>query len=231
MPPVPAPSKPTEHQIPKTEQAPSATALDKKSTSRANNDYSVEELEVMFSTDDWLECYAFVEIIDGVEGQDDYDTAWDGWAENQGNQTAEQWRQYYEKVVRPQWLRDPVSKREKIRKKMEEKHDAADASQSQAPSQQPAEIEKPDETVPQPLPIARDEVEPVQPSAPESDRFKELLPDKQNDKLSTAYTRYALAKKQDTLNVQQPYDHGKCVLLRSLHCHSPRKQLRCTSSC
>ncbi|KAI4674336.1 uncharacterized protein J4E84_010574 [Alternaria hordeiaustralica] len=174
MPPVPAPSKPTEQQTPKTEQAPSATNLDNKGKAKANRDYSVEELEVMFSTDDWLECYAFVPIIDGVEGQDDWISAWDGWAENQGNQTAEQWRQYYEKVVRPQWLRDPVSKRDKIRKKMEQKHDAANARRSQALSQHPAEIEKPDEILSQPSPTTRNRVEPVQRSASEGANSEEL---------------------------------------------------------
>ncbi|KAI4620898.1 hypothetical protein J4E83_005261 [Alternaria metachromatica] len=185
MPPVPAPSKPTEQQTPKTEQAPSATNLDNKGKAKANRDYSVEELEVMFSTDDWLECYAFVAIIDGVEGQDDWISAWDGWAENQGNQTAEQWRQYYEKVVRPQWLRDPVSKREKIRKKMEQKHDAAKASQSQALSQQPAEIEKPNETLPQPPPATRDEVEAVQPSASEGAHSEEVLQNRNPPKIAS----------------------------------------------
>ncbi|KAI4614356.1 uncharacterized protein J4E87_009577 [Alternaria ethzedia] len=185
MPPVPAPSKPTEQQTPKTEQAPSATNLDNKGKAKANRDYSVEELEVMFSTDDWLECYAFVAIIDGVEGQDDWISAWDGWAENQGNQTAEQWRQYYEKVVRPQWLRDPVSKRDKIRKKMEQKHDAEKARRSQALSQHLAEIDKPDETVPYPPPTTRDEVEPVQPPASEGAYSEELLQNRNPPKIAS----------------------------------------------
>jgi hypothetical protein len=144
MPPAPAPSKPADQQPPKTEQAPIMVKHDKKGKSKANGDYSVEELEGMFSTDDWLECYAFVELIDGLQGQDEYDSAWKGWSEHQGKQTTEQWRQYYEKVVRPQWLRDPVWKREKIRRKMEEKHDAEKASASQMTSQQSPQPEKPD---------------------------------------------------------------------------------------
>jgi len=185
MPTVPALSKATEQQIPKTEQAPSAKSLDDKGKAQANRDYSVAELEVMFSTDDWLECYAFVEIIDGVEGQDDYLSAWDGWAENQGNQTAEQWRQYYEKVVRPQWLRDPVSKREKIRKKMEEKHDAENARRSQALTQHPAEIEKPDGTLTQLPPTTRNTVESVQRSTSEGAHSEEVLQNRDPPKIAS----------------------------------------------
>lgn len=84
----------------------------------------------MFSSDDWEELYAFVELIDGVAGTVGYLPAWAAWAEEQGKQSTEQWRQYYEKVVHPQWLRDPSWKREQIKLKMEAKH-SEDSSQSQ----------------------------------------------------------------------------------------------------
>jgi hypothetical protein len=81
-----------------------------------------------FNSDDWEELYAFVDVVhDAEKGQ--YEEAWVGWAELQNNQTAEQWRQYYEKVVRPQWLRDPEWKRVQIREKIEKKHNT-DQSQS-----------------------------------------------------------------------------------------------------
>ncbi|OAL52528.1 hypothetical protein IQ07DRAFT_642208 [Pyrenochaeta sp. DS3sAY3a] len=98
---------------------------------RSKVEYTLEELEALFSPDDWEELYAFVETIDSVAGQDGYEGAWTSWAENQNKQTADQWRQYYEQVVRPQWLRDPEWKREQITKKVEEQHANAPASQSQ----------------------------------------------------------------------------------------------------
>lgn len=98
---------------------------------RSKVEYTLEELEALFSPDDWEELYAFVETIDSLAGQDGYEGAWTSWAENQNKQTADQWRQYYEQVVRPQWLRDPEWKREQITKKVEEQHADAPASQSQ----------------------------------------------------------------------------------------------------
>ncbi|KAF2624530.1 hypothetical protein BU25DRAFT_493518 [Macroventuria anomochaeta] len=94
--------------------------------------YTVDQLAATFTTEDWEELYAFVEDIDSCSKEDmSYDTAWTNWAEKQDNQSAAQWRQYYEKVVRPQWLRDPVSKRECIRKKVEERNQDDSSSQTQ----------------------------------------------------------------------------------------------------
>jgi hypothetical protein len=101
----------------------------------ATDDYTVEQLAATFSSDDWEELYAFVDIIEGLAGQERYDRAWKQWAESQDNQTVEQWRQYYEKVVRPQWLRDPEWKREQIRKKVEMRHDGSKESASQSNNQ------------------------------------------------------------------------------------------------
>jgi hypothetical protein len=195
MPPAPVPSKPANQQTPKTEQTPDATTIGSKGKSKANPDYSVEELGELFSKDDWLECYAFVELIDSLKGQKEYEPAWAGWAELQGKQTVGQWQQYYEKVVRPQWLRDPVSKRERIRKQMEQKHDAETASGSQATGPQLSGAERSDETAVPPPTTAREEVHVKQPLAFEGERFEELLKQKENDRLSPDYTLYALETK------------------------------------
>jgi hypothetical protein len=72
-----------------------------------------------------------VDVISAMEDKSLYDKAWRQWAQAQDNQTAEQWRQYYEKVVRPQWLRDPQSKRTQVKEKVEKRHEET-ASQSQA---------------------------------------------------------------------------------------------------
>ncbi|KAJ4336354.1 hypothetical protein N0V87_005505 [Didymella glomerata] len=114
--------------------APQATAED---TSRKEV-YNVTQLAATFSTEDWEELYAFVEHIDNfAHDKLSYETSWTNWAENKDNQTPEQWRQYYEKVVRPQWLQDPESKRERIRRKVEERHmnDSSSPTKSQSWSQ------------------------------------------------------------------------------------------------
>jgi hypothetical protein len=90
---------------------------------RAKPDYTLDQLAATFSPNDWEELYAFVAIIDETEGENERLKAWEGWAELQDNQTAEQWRQYYDKVVRPQWLRDPEWKRKQITEKVEKKHE------------------------------------------------------------------------------------------------------------
>ena len=114
--------------------APQATAEDP----RGKEDYSVIQLAAMFSSEDWEELYAFVQHTDNVAHDKlSYETSWMNRAENKDNQTPEQWRQYYEKVVRPQWLRDPPSKRDQIRRKVEERHrdDSSSPTKSQSWSQ------------------------------------------------------------------------------------------------
>ena len=91
-------------------------------------DYSVNQLIAIFSLDDWEELYAFVEEIEAGKQNGN---AWTALAEAKANQTAEQWRQYYEKVVRPQWLKDPPWKKKLIRERVEKARDEGSASQSQ----------------------------------------------------------------------------------------------------
>lgn len=101
----------------------------------SKEEYTVDQLAATFTAEDWESLYAFVEEIDSYsKDEDSYGKAWAAWAEDRENQTAEQWRQYYEKVIRPQWLRDTVSKREQIRKKVVERPSAS-PSKSQSWSQ------------------------------------------------------------------------------------------------
>lgn len=137
MPPAPASLMTTKQQTPKTEQTSNTKNLSRKGKSKSKSDYSVQELEGIFTVDDWLELYAFADLIDDSKGTDEYDTTWAQWAEFKGEQTGEQWQQYYEKVVYPQWLVDPVSKREKIKRQVERKHDEARASESQPVTKDP----------------------------------------------------------------------------------------------
>jgi hypothetical protein len=82
-----------------------------------------------------------VEIIDALKGKKDYDEAWEKWAQAQDNQTVDQWRQYFEKVVRPQWKRDPEWKREQIKKRVEERHQATSSQSTDDEAEVEAEAE------------------------------------------------------------------------------------------
>jgi hypothetical protein len=92
----------TKQQTHKTEQTSNTKNLSWKGKSKSKSDYSVQELEGIFTVDDWLELYAFADLIDDSKGTDEYDATWAQWAEFKDEQTGEQWQQYYEKVVYPQ---------------------------------------------------------------------------------------------------------------------------------
>jgi hypothetical protein len=209
IPAAPASPKPARQQIPRVEQASDATKSSRKGKAKTKNEYSVEELEGMFSVDDWVELYAFADLIDDWKGKDEYDTRWAGWAELRGKQTVGQWQQYYEKVVYPQWLLDPISKREKIKKQVEQKYDAERASGSQPIAQQSPKSGKPDE-----IPSAtatQEEVGIKRPSRFEDKRFIKLMKEIQGECLSPAYTLYAMEKKENALNAHPALDHGKYI--------------------
>ncbi|KAF1938162.1 hypothetical protein EJ02DRAFT_410981 [Clathrospora elynae] len=137
------PSPPSDQSYePKPEKTPAANKVSGPGTVRTTDDYGLDDLAALFTSEAWEELYAFVDIIDGLVGEECYDASWAAWATAQGKQTAAQWRQYYEKIVRPQWLRDPLWKREQIKKKVENKHEGGQSSQSQPPSQQAQEADK-----------------------------------------------------------------------------------------
>jgi hypothetical protein len=135
-------------------QTNAGSVLSKKQDA-GEGDYTLKQLEATFSAEDWESLYAFVEEIEDCSKEDgEYAKAWAKWAKDRGNQTAEQWRQYYEKVVRPQWLKDPESKRKWIRKKVQKRHDDAGSdetqSQNSSQAQEQAESASPTKTVPSP---------------------------------------------------------------------------------
>ena len=174
----------------------------------SKHDYSVGELTEMFTTENWLELYAYVDLIDATKEDGRYNDSWDGWAEDQGEQTSEQWRQYYEKVVRPQWLRDPQSKRDEIKKQVEQKH-GEEPSHSQSICEQFPELEKPEEQTVAPISIVQESKAIERPFESEHERFESLLNDEGGDKLPTAYSFYAREMKQVTRNAQPSLDYGK----------------------
>ncbi|KAG9187555.1 hypothetical protein G6011_05426 [Alternaria panax] len=195
-------SEPAKQETPKTEQASNVTNLGSKGKSKTKTDYSVDELETMFSTDDWLHLYAFVEEINNLKGTDQWESAWDGWAEAEGRQTVDQWQQFYEKVVHLQWLRDPISQREKIKRKVVQKLDA--------PGSQPTDLQSPKLGKPDEIPstaAAQEEVGARQPPCFDEKRFIKLLKEIHGERLAPAYALYAMEKKEEVLNAQPALGH------------------------
>lgn len=130
-----------------------AGSIFSKKQNVGEGEFTLKQLEATFSAEDWESVYAFVEDIENCSKEDgQYAKAWANWAENQANQTAEQWWQYYEKVVRPQWLKDPESKRERIRQKVQERLEDAgpdqEQSQNWSQTQEQAELASQTKTAP-----------------------------------------------------------------------------------
>jgi hypothetical protein len=183
--PLPIPSPSTQRKE-AASKSPAKAKVSGRSSAKAKaktadtDDYTVEQLAATFSSDDWEELYAFVDIIQGLAGQERYDRAWKQWAESQDNQTVEQWRQYYEKVVRPQWLRDPEWKREQIRKKVEMRHEGSKESASQSNNQDQGLAEEDDNaTGPQPMTAHKSKNEEAEKQLRSEDEHLDNLPSKQ----------------------------------------------------
>ncbi|KAF2181099.1 hypothetical protein K469DRAFT_792945 [Zopfia rhizophila CBS 207.26] len=87
---------------------------------RKSEEYTVDDFENLFDKADWEELYANVPRINDCSVEN-YLEGWEKWAEGT-SQTAEQWRQYFEKVVRPQWKQDPQWKKERIKVRVEKRH-------------------------------------------------------------------------------------------------------------
>ncbi|USP79554.1 E3 SUMO-protein ligase nse2 [Curvularia clavata] len=178
MPPAPSSFKPLEQQTSKKGQT----------TTAIKHDYSVHDLEITFDEEDWQELYAFADLIDSHRGTERYDSAWEEWAKSQGK-TAEQWRQYFEKVVHPQWLRDTEYKRERIKRRVEKKHEVEeDVTPSQPIDEVFSQISQPEEE--------------EEADSDFDERFEALISDNSNRGIPAGYRFYALEKKQQTLDAQ-----------------------------
>ncbi|CAO2647617.1 Nn.00g085390.m01.CDS01 [Neocucurbitaria sp. VM-36] len=175
---------------------------------RTKDDFGLDELAGIFSSEDWEELYAFVDVIDSLAGQERYDASWAEWAEAQANQTAEQWRQYYEKVVRPQWLRDPLWKRVQIKKKIEKKYDGSSAGQSQSYSQQQhQELDEHEEATSTTTTSIEKASQAQKPSESEDEHFEQLLEGGRDNQDAAAYIHYAREQKWSTWNAQPGLDY------------------------
>jgi hypothetical protein len=165
--------------------------------------YTVDDFDALFDTDDWEQLYANVNEIKGCP-DDRYTAAWKSWAEGR-LQTAEQWRQYFEKVVLPQWERDPVQKREKIRKEFE-------AKQEEVSSQKPIQGTQGQEDVEQETselaivpgtPNGESSKDKRERYESEDARFDHFLENHRRSKSSSAYFHYAREMKWSVWN-QKP---------------------------
>ncbi|CBX96312.1 hypothetical protein LEMA_P112310.1 [Plenodomus lingam JN3] len=197
---------------------------------RTKDEYSLEDLARLFSTVDWEELYAFVDLIESTS-IDKRSGAWTAWAASQDKQTVEQWLQYYEKVVRPQWERDPEWKRQQIKKKVEEKY-KQDDSQSEDASQQQRESQtiKGEATTAQEQPpraadrvssnaksTSEEPLQDVQKSAnAEVGKSEQVLLTKQSHSTAAAYIYYVRAMESSVRTAQPDLDHTELhrVLMR-----------------
>ncbi|KAF2799162.1 hypothetical protein K505DRAFT_371164 [Melanomma pulvis-pyrius CBS 109.77] len=99
----------------KNEAAPTQTTS--AANAKKRDEYTVDALADIFEKNDWETLYANVPVI--TENEDN-DAIWDAWAETT-TQTGQQWKQYFKKVVRPQWDQDSEWKREEVRTRFEER--------------------------------------------------------------------------------------------------------------
>lgn len=166
---------------------------------------------MLFDEEDWEELYAFVEEITSCP-HDRYATCWEAWAAEKA-QTADQWRQYFEKVVKPQWDRDPISRRERIKRKVEMRHEA-ESSQNKGKEPQPR-----DETRPSEAPVSKPSPSP-EPKKSIAKRkrsdvhelFEADLKERYRGKASAAYIHYAREQRWSVLNDHPGFDYGRYPL-------------------
>lgn len=176
-------------------------------------EYTLDQLEATFTSEDWEEIYAHVDTIESA-GQLRYDEGWEKWAEHQANQTAEQWRQYYEKVVRPQWMRDPQWKRDQIHKKVEKAHGQKSSSTPNTSQQQPGNDKEEDsEAI---LAVQNSSSKKLKkPSEAEDELFEEerynqmLAARRSHDDDAAAYIFFARLQKWPTWDAQPGLNHGE----------------------
>jgi uncharacterized protein YifE (UPF0438 family) len=192
--------------VPKKEKA---WASNKTSKTINPDIHTVNDLDTLFDIDQWEELYAFVEEIQSCET---YDETWKAYAEGK-RQTVEQWKQYFEKVVAPQWHQDPVSKREKIKKKVEERlaepasQTATQITTSQLDVEHKTKTPDPEEgQTPKTKRVMKGREER---SKSEDARFDRYLDERYKGKSSSAYVIYAREKKWSVWNDEPGLDYSK----------------------
>lgn len=107
----------------KRPQAPKASTRPKTSRNvqqdRHAFEYTVKNFDELFDDAEWEKLYANAETINGCSAAE-YRAGWEGISKGT-NRSAEQWRQYFEKVVLPQWERDSAAKRKIVKESYEKR--------------------------------------------------------------------------------------------------------------
>ncbi|KAF2438255.1 hypothetical protein P171DRAFT_437314 [Karstenula rhodostoma CBS 690.94] len=127
---APAPAR-TQSSRPATGESATDSRKAKGSTHVDSVEYTVDELTApgLFAKEDWEMLYAFALDITGWP-REEYRDGWRKWAEDRP-QTTGQWRQYFEKVVWPQWQQDSDEKHAIIKSRVERRLDEDEQNASQ----------------------------------------------------------------------------------------------------
>ncbi|KAF1953804.1 hypothetical protein CC80DRAFT_494384 [Byssothecium circinans] len=210
--PAPKPvNKSTPHEkIEKVEKVPSSSnRMSGAGKVRSRDEVSVQELGNMFSREDWEELYAFTEQITSSGAEQNYLDAWKALAEDKNAQSAEMWQQYFEKVVRPQWVRDPEWKRQKIRKLVEERHEtkASQKATQENNTQNVGAQKETAETGQASTPRTESPKGKRKRKKDEDERFEEHLSKHHKGKASSAYVFFARERKYTVWHDQPGLDY------------------------
>ncbi|KAL1610669.1 hypothetical protein SLS60_002339 [Paraconiothyrium brasiliense] len=203
--PVPAP---TSNAKATTTTSGSSSRKAKASKKVTSVEYTVEELTAqgLFEKEDWEMLYAFAADISKWEGEE-YRQGWRGWAEGRP-QTAGQWRQYFEKVVWPQWREDPEEKHEEIRIRVEKRQEEEDRQQaSQADENEGLSGQDEPEGEPSTPPSKAPNTKRKR-TDPDDNLFESYLNELHKGKSSSAYVLFAREKKWALWNERTELDYA-----------------------
>jgi len=173
-------------------------------------EYTIEELTApgLFEKEDWEMLYAYAEDISQWPA-DEYRRGWGGWAEGK-RQTAGQWRQYFEKIVWPQWRDDPDEKHERIRSRVEQRQQEEDSQEASQPEESEGQP-KQDELETGPVtPDSRPPNAKRKRTDPDDNLFEAYLNEHYKGKASSAYVLFAREKKWDLWNGRTELDYSTC---------------------
>jgi hypothetical protein len=155
----------------------------------------------LFTTTEWEDLYVNVETIRDCE-PGNYMKAWGKSAEGTGK-TAEQWKQYFERVVLPQWTQDLPARRAKVeqivRERQNEEAEKVDSgSETEEEPQEPTKATEGSKSLQE---RTR--------SNSEDSRFDQYLENRSKGKEPSGYTFYARERKWGVWNDSPGLDYSK----------------------
>ncbi|KAF2279745.1 uncharacterized protein EI97DRAFT_430763 [Westerdykella ornata] len=162
----------------------------KQERAKQKKSHTVEELRGMFDEEDWEELYANVDTILQASVEI-YLEGWVTWAKGT-TQTAEQWQQFFEKVVVPEWKKDATPKKQAIQARVSQRHANARKDHGDEP------IVEPSDSTPTPSRKRKTpelELRSASPDAELFDSFVErFLEERQGRRAQSAYMFWAREK-------------------------------------